>query len=165
MSSRRNLFRYAERKPRLNRIKTKHVFSWMSARENLVETRSKNWWRRMWSNTYFPTWVIGQKHIGDSKTDVSLLDMHQSRFESVRVKKMESIRTGGLERESDSNRKNRIWNRLESKLLGTGIEKTGIESVFDSYYLFNLSAINYRSSWQLRVRTLIDWIWFLYCVD
>ena len=48
------------------------VFSWITAQKNLVETRGKNWWVRVWSNMYFLTWVIGQKHIRDSKTDVSL---------------------------------------------------------------------------------------------
>ena len=49
-----------------------YVFSWMTAQKNLVETRGKNWWVRVWSNMYFLTWVIGHKHIRDSKTDVSL---------------------------------------------------------------------------------------------
>ena len=34
-----------------------YVFSWMTAQKNLVETRGKNWWVRVWSNTYFLTWV------------------------------------------------------------------------------------------------------------
>ena len=49
-----------------------YVFSWMTAQKNLVETRGKNGWVRVWSNMYFLTWVIGQRHIRDSKTDVSL---------------------------------------------------------------------------------------------
>ena len=50
----------------------RYVLSWMTAQKNLVETSGKNWWVRVWSNTYFLTWAIGQKHIEDSKTDVSL---------------------------------------------------------------------------------------------
>ena len=56
-----------------------YVFSWMSAQKSLVENRGKNWWVRVWSNMYFLTWVIGQKHIRDSKTDVSLSDEGGSR--------------------------------------------------------------------------------------
>ena len=45
---------------------------------------------------------------------------------------------------------------MESIRIDWDQKRTGIESVFDSYYLINLSVIDYRSSWQLKVRTLID---------